>query len=161
MTINFILNGNDVAVQVAPNTRLLYILRDIFKLSGTKASCLKGCCGACLIFYNNMLVPSCMLNAYKVRSSEIITIEGFSQTDEYNDIVNAFRETGAECCGFCDSGKILTTEALLEQSAKPSEKEIYDAFQGIQCSCTEYESLIRAVNLASDKRQRRIYGRKL
>jgi carbon-monoxide dehydrogenase small subunit len=159
MTINFILNGEDVVVRSEANVRLLDILRDTFKLLGTKAGCLSGNCGVCSVIFNGVVTSSCLVPAFRVRGSEIITIEGFSQTDEYQDIAAGFSRAGVEFCGFCDTGKILSAEALLEQSPRPSRSEILAAFRGIKCRCTEPESLVEGVLATADIRQRRLYGR--
>jgi carbon-monoxide dehydrogenase small subunit len=159
VTINCILNGEDVVIHSEANTRLLDILRDTFKLTGTKAGCLSGHCGVCLVFFNSNVVPSCLIPAFRVRDSEIITIEGFSQTDEYQDIITGFSKAGVECCGYCDTGKILAAAALLEKVSQPSRQQILEAFRGIKCRCTEPESLTAGVLAAADTRQRRLYGR--
>ncbi|MDR3130728.1 MAG: 2Fe-2S iron-sulfur cluster binding domain-containing protein [Treponema sp.] len=159
MKVNFILNGEDVAIHAEADERLLDILRGSFKLLGAKAGCLSGRCGACFVIINNKVVPSCIVPAFRVRNSEIITIEGFSQTDEYYDIDAGFSRAGVECCGYCDSGKILSVGALLERIARPSREEILSAFTGIRCRCTEPESIVEGVLIAADIRQRRLYGR--
>jgi carbon-monoxide dehydrogenase small subunit len=159
MTINFILNGEDVVVRSEANTRLLEILRDTFNLTGTKAGCLSGNCGICSVIFNGVVISSCLIPAFRVRGSEVITIEGFSQTDEYQDIVTGFTQAGLEFCGFCDTGKILATTALLERNSRPSREEILAAFRGIKCRCTDPDGLVGGVLLTADIRQRRLYGR--
>ncbi|MDR2741431.1 MAG: 2Fe-2S iron-sulfur cluster binding domain-containing protein [Treponema sp.] len=159
MTINFILNGEDVVIRAEADGRLLDILRGSFKLLGTKTGCLSGRCGVCFVILNSKVVPSCLVPAFRVRNSEIITIEGFSQTDEYQDIAAGFSRAGVECCGYCDSSKILAAGALLERILRPSREEILAAFTGIRCRCTEPETLVEGVLAAADVRQRRLYGR--
>jgi carbon-monoxide dehydrogenase small subunit len=159
MTINFILNGEDVVVRCGAEHRLVYMLRDSFGLTGTKVSCLSGCCGACTVIFNGIIVQSCLIPAFCVRGSEIITIEGFSQTDEYQDIAEGFSQSGLWNCPICQNGKILATEALLERNLRPEEPEILRAFAGIRCRCTDPGVLVRAVRMSSEIRQRRIYGR--
>ena len=159
MTIGFILNGEDVIVRTDAGIRLVDILRNTFNLLGTKAGCNTGKCGSCSILFNGELVKSCLIPALKIRDSEIITIEGFSQTDEYQDIMRAHAETGVENCGFCNTGKTLATEALLSRNQRPSKEEILAAFHGIRCRCTDPEALIRVVSAAAEYRSRRLYGR--
>jgi carbon-monoxide dehydrogenase small subunit len=159
MTIDFILNGEDELVRAEAELRLVDILRDSFALLGTKAGCRTGCCGACLVFFNGIIVQSCLIPAFLVRGSEIITIEGFSQTDEYQDIVEGFARAGLENCGLCGNGKILATESLLEHIPRPEREEILNAFSGIRCRCTDPDTLVEAVRAVADIRQRRIYGR--
>jgi len=158
MTMTFILNGEDVMVDSNPESRLVDILRDNFDLLGAKAGCNIGACGTCLIIFNGDVLKSCLIPAFKIRDCEIITIEGFSQTIDYQDIVQGFSETGFEDCGFCTAGKILATEALLSRNKAPSREEILLAFSGIRCRCTEPDLLVRGVMAASEYRRRRLYG---
>jgi carbon-monoxide dehydrogenase small subunit len=159
VTISFILNGIDVVINTHAERRLIHILRKDFHFSGAKCGCLMGICGACSVILDGNVVKSCLIPAFKIRGSEIITIEGFSQTDEYQDILTGFVEAGVENCGFCDTGKILTIEALLSVNARPSKEQILPAFQGIKCRCTEPDSLMEGVLRIADIRQRRLYGR--
>jgi carbon-monoxide dehydrogenase small subunit len=159
MTIGFILNGEDVVIRSDADRRLVDILRDSFHLMGAKRGCLCGMCGACLVIFNGAVVPACLVPVFRIHGGELITIEGFSQTDEYRDIVGGFSQAGVENCGYCDAGKILTAAALLEQNVRPSAGDILDAFKGIKCRCTNPESLIAGVSAAGEIRQRRLYGR--
>ena len=158
MTIGFILNGDDLELQFDAENRLVDILRKNFGLLGAKTGCYTGKCGACSIIFNGEVVKSCLIPAFKVRDSEIITIEGFSQYDEYQDIILGFSETGLENCGFCNTGKILTTEALFRSNRSPSRDEILSAFNGIKCRCTEPEELVQSVMKAAEYRRRRSNG---
>lgn len=159
MNVSFILNGEDVTVTTEAGVRLIDILRENFKLTGAKSGCLKGQCGACTILLNSKVALACLIPAFKIRGSEIITIEGFSQTDEYNDIVTSFKEVHLGNCGYCEAGKILCTQALLGRNANPSREEIIKSFAGIKCRCTNIERLIEAVNHTIGLRQKRLYGR--
>ncbi|MDR2051814.1 MAG: 2Fe-2S iron-sulfur cluster binding domain-containing protein [Treponema sp.] len=159
MTINFILNGDDVVLDAGADTRLIDILRNTFNLMGAKAGCLSGNCGVCFVLFNGKAAPSCIIPAFSLRKSEIITIEGFVQTDEYQDIAAGFAQARVEFCGFCDAGKIFAAEALLEQKPSPGREEILAAFSGIKCRCAEPESLVMGVLAAAEFRQRRLYGR--
>ena len=158
MTMTFILNGEDVTADSNPETRLVDILRDNFNLLGAKNGCNIGVCGTCLIIFNGDVVKSCLIPALKIRGCEIITIEGFSQTIDYQDIIQGFSDTGFEDCGFCTTGRILATEALLSRNKAPSREEILLAFNGIRCRCTEPDLLVQGVLAASEYRRRRLYG---
>jgi len=158
MTMTFILNGEDETVDSNPETRLVDILRDNFNLLGVKNGCNIGACGTCLIIFNGNVVKSCLIPALKIRGCEIITIEGFSQTVDYQDIIQGFSDTGFEDCGFCTTGRILATEALLSRNKAPSREEILLAFNGIRCRCTEPDLLVKGVLAASEYRRRRLYG---
>jgi carbon-monoxide dehydrogenase small subunit len=159
MILGFILNGEDVVVRTDADIRLIDILRNSFGLLGAKCGCLSGICGACSVVFNGMIVQSCLIPAFRIRGSEIITIEGFSQTDEYQDIIAGFSQAALENCGFCNNGKILAAEALLERHSRPTREEILAGFSGIKCRCTDPESIVAAVQKVADIRQRRHYGR--
>lgn len=160
MRIDFILNGEDVVVYCGAGNRLVDILRNTFKLLGTKNGCTSGVCGCCSIIFNGNVVKSCLIPAFKVKGSEIITIEGFSQTDEYHDIELGFSEAKLENCGFCNAGKILAAQVLLGRNHRPSRDEILAAFHGIRCRCTEPEELVQGVNAVVEHRRRRLYERR-
>jgi carbon-monoxide dehydrogenase small subunit len=145
MTLGFILNGEDVVANYAAKARLVDMLRDNFGLLGTKVGCETGICGSCSIIFNGNVVKSCLIPAFKVKGSEIITIEGFSQTDEYEDIIFGFSEAGLENCGFCNTAKILATQALLGRNHRPTKESILSAFYGIRCRCTEPEELVQGI----------------
>jgi carbon-monoxide dehydrogenase small subunit len=159
MTIGFILNGEDVVVRAEADMRLINILRGHFGLLGAKSGCLAGRCGACTVIFNGEVTKSCLIPSFRIRGSEIITIEGFSQTDEYQDIIAGFLRTGLETCEFCRTGKILSAAALLERKSQPSREDILLGFSGIRCRCTDPEPLVEAVTLVAEIRQRRLYGR--
>jgi carbon-monoxide dehydrogenase small subunit len=159
MTIGFILNGEDVVIRSEANIRLIDILRVNFGLLGAKDSCLSGKCGFCTVLFNGNVSHSCLIPAFRVRGSEIITIEGYSQTNEYQDIITGFTQVKLEGCGFCETSKILHAGALLDRINRPSRKEILQAFGGIKCRCTDPEKLLEGIEKAIEIRQRRLYGR--
>ena len=159
MTIDFILNGEDVVIRSEADVRLIDILRTYFGLRGAKASCLSGKCGCCAVIFNGSVSQACLIPAFRLRGSEIITIEGFAQTDEYQDIMAGFAQSKLENCGFCETGKILNTEALLDKNKRPSRQEILRAFSGIKCRCTDPDTLVETIEKTIEIRQRRLYGR--
>jgi len=159
MTMNFILNGEDVIVRSEATVRLIDILRENFGLFGAKSGCLTGQCGACSIIFNGNVSLACLIPAFLIRGSEVITIEGFSQTNEYHEILTGFRDAHLGNCGYCEAGKILCTEALLDKIPNPTKNEILMGFSGIKCRCTNVEKLIEAVNNIASVRQKRLYGR--
>ena len=159
MTVSFILNGEDVIVQSEANVRLVDILRRNFNLFGTRTHCLTGKCGYCSVIFNGSVIHACLVPAFRLRGSEVITIEGFSQTDEYHDIVAGFARAELETCGYCTTSKILVAWALLDRNKRPSHAEILHSFNGIKCRCNDPEKLIEGIEKTVELRQRRIYGR--
>jgi carbon-monoxide dehydrogenase small subunit len=159
MTISFILNGEDVIVRSEAGVRLIDILRGQFGLFGAKSGCLTGHCGACTVIFNGKVSPACLIPAFKIRGCEVITIEGFSQTIEYHEILSGFKKAHLGNCGYCEAGKILCTEALLDRVPSPTKEEILMGFTGIKCRCTNVERLVEAVGIIADLREKRLYGR--
>jgi len=159
VTAGFILNGEDVAFRGSPGARLIDILRGEFGLSGAKACCLAGKCGLCSVIFNGSVSHACLIPAFRLGGSEVITIEGFSLTDEYQDIEAGFAEAQVESCGYCRNGKALAAGALLGRSKRPSREDILRAADGIKCRCTDPELLAEGIERALEARLRRLYGR--
>ena len=151
MIINFKLNGKPVSVDANPSMSLLYVLRDHFKLTGTKEGCAEGECGACTVLVNNEPYNSCLTPVINVAEKEVITIEGFRETENYKVIADAFADMGGSQCGFCTPGMILATYAVLRVNPHPSEEEIRIALSGNLCRCTGYQAIVYAVLKASEK----------
>ena len=159
MKIGFILNGEDISIEADEGDRLLDILRNVLNLSGTKCGCYMGNCGACSVLVNGEMVKSCLIPAFKIKDCEIITIEGFSQTDEYSDYEESILKNEFYNCDVCNSGKILAMEALLNQNPKPLKDDILHAFAGIKCRCTSPYELINNVYSVMENRRRRLHGK--
>jgi carbon-monoxide dehydrogenase small subunit len=159
MTVSFILNGEDVSPQVRSGDRLVDVLREAFGLLAVKADCRKGSCGKCLVLLNGKLVPSCLIPAFRVRGREVVTLEGYAQTDDFRDIRQGVMDSGLETCGFCDSGILLAIAALLEAHPRPTREEALDYLSVVQCRCTDPETTLRAAFAASEARARRLYHR--
>jgi carbon-monoxide dehydrogenase small subunit len=159
MTVSFILNGEDVSAQARSVDRLSDLLREAFGLLGLRSDCRGGRCGRCLIFLDNRLVPSCIVPAFSVRGKEVVTIEGFAQTEDYRDIAEGFKTAGVETCGFCDEAKIMAMAGLLERSPRPSPREILEHMSAAPCRCTDPEAIVKAAQAVVERRAKRIYRR--
>jgi carbon-monoxide dehydrogenase small subunit len=159
MNISFILNGEDIMISSEANVRLIDILRVNLGLLGAKNGCLNGKCGCCAVIFNGSVSHACLVPAFRLQGGEVITIEGFSQTAEYADIITGFSQARLETCGYCQTSKILNAAALLERIKRPSREEILRAFNGIKCRCTEPDKLVEGIEKAVELRQRRLYGR--
>lgn len=159
MKLDFILNGEDVSCQAEAGERLSEILRERFSLLGVKSDCRSGHCGLCLVSLNGRTVPACLVPAFRVRGSEIVTIEGFEQTDEYTDLLEGFRKSGAEPCVFCRGALFLAAASLLEERPRPEAQEILERLSSVFCRCHDPPALVRGVQAAADLRARRMYFR--
>ncbi len=143
--VSFILNGETVVIETSLSKRLLDVLREDFKLIGTKEGCGEGECGACVIFLDGELVNSCLLPMNSVMNKDVLTIEGFARTNRYQEIEDAFVEAGAVQCGFCTPGMVMATEYLLNKYNRPTEEQIQEGLSGNICRCTGYQTILTAV----------------
>lgn len=152
--LSFRLNGKPVEVAVSPGALLIDVLRENFGLTGTKAGCREGECGACTVLIDGQAYNSCLIPAVKASGREVTTIEGLQMEDGSLDpIQEAFMEAGAAQCGFCTPGMILNAKALLNSNSQPDESEIRLALSGVLCRCTGYCKIVEAVKNVASSRQ--------
>lgn len=146
--IRFILNGKNVVIKTEPTKRLIDVLRDDFKLKGTKEGCGEGECGACAVIIDGKLINSCLVSVGIVEGSNILTIEGYRETKRFKVLNESFKKAGAVQCGFCTPAMIMAAEALLSKNPKPSEEEIREAISGNLCRCTGYNMIVEAIKIS-------------
>ena len=132
------------------DTPLLWALQDILDLTGTKYGCGQGLCGACTVLFNGNPVRSCSLDVAAASQGDITTIEGISAKSDH-PIQQAWVEIDVPQCGYCQSGQIMSTYALLSNTAEPSDKDIDAALSGNICRCGTYGRVKKAVKSASNK----------
>lgn len=149
ISIQIKVNGVSQSLLVKPTERLIDILRDSLRLTGTKISCEIGRCGACAVIMDGMLVNACLVMAYQIDQSSITTIEGL-ETEELHPLQRAFLEEGGFQCGYCTPGMIMAAKALLDRNSSPSPEEISESLMGNLCRCTGYAGIIRAVQPGSN-----------
>jgi carbon-monoxide dehydrogenase small subunit len=138
-------NGLGYSLEVDPHRTLLEVIRDDLGLTGTKLGCGGGECGACTVILDGKAVKSCLMLALDARGKEVWTIEGLSRGQALHLLQQAFVERGAIQCGFCTSGMIMASKALLDENPRPSEQEVKDSLAGNLCRCTGYVKIIEAV----------------
>jgi carbon-monoxide dehydrogenase small subunit len=143
--IAFVLNGEEVEVEVEDQTTLLAVLRNHFGLTGTKEGCGYGECGACTVLVDGKAINSCLLLMPQVRKKKVMTIEGLSKDGDLHPIQKAFVERGAIQCGYCTPGMILSAKALLDENPFPTEEEVRRAISGNLCRCTGYLKIVDAI----------------
>lgn len=148
MTIRFEVNGRQVSVDVAPDTPLLWALRDALRLTGTKYGCGVAQCGACTVFVDGMPRRSCVTPVETVEGSAVTTIEGVSGR-EAAAVQAAWRAIDVPQCGYCQSGQILSAVALLQENPDPSDDDIDGAMAGNICRCATYVRIRRAIHDAA------------
>ncbi len=150
-TINFVLNGEQREVDVAPNEYLLDVLRDKLGIKSPKKGCDRGDCGTCTVMLDGKSVRSCLIFAIEVDGSTVLTLEGVSK-DGPTPLQEAFVRNNSFQCGFCAPGMIISTMELLEENPSPTREEIQEAIAGNLCRCTGYEPIIDAIlEIAGEK----------
>ena len=159
LKVELTINGKKRKVETTASTRLLDLIRDDLRLTGTKEGCGKGECGACTVIMNGNLVASCLILAPQADGAVITTIEGIGDNKCLDPVQEAFIETGAVQCGFCTPGMILAVKKLLEENLHPDEEEMKQGISGNLCRCTGYHKIFDAVRLASDRLSNRGRGR--
>jgi carbon-monoxide dehydrogenase small subunit len=140
MSIRFSLNGRAVSVDVPGSRRLLDVLREDLRHTGTKEGCGEGECGACSVLIDGEVVDSCLVAVGQVEGREVMTVEGLQ-----SPLQQAFIEKGAAQCGICTPGMLLAAHALLERTTRPSADDVREALAGNLCRCTGYTKIIEAV----------------
>jgi nicotinate dehydrogenase subunit A len=143
--ISLKVNGQVHAVDVDPETPLLYVLGDELQLRGPKFGCGLAQCGACTVLIEGQAVRSCVTPVSAVTQQEIITLEGLGTPANPGAIQQAFIEEGAAQCGFCLSGVMLTAKALLDRQPKASDEQIRDAMSNVLCRCFAHTRMMRAI----------------
>ncbi len=148
MAIEFTLNGKAQSFDVDPDMPLLWAIRDIAGLTGTKYGCGKALCGACTVHVDGNPVRSCAFPVSSAAGMSVTTIEGLSP-DGGHPVQKAWRELNVPQCGYCQSGQIMSAVALLQRNPKPSDGEIADAMSGNICRCGTYTRIRKAIHRAA------------
>src|SRR5688572_23219114 len=132
MKVDFTVNGKAVSVDVPPDMPLLWVLRDVLSLKGTKFGCGEGQCGACTVHMRGRAVKSCQVVAKAVAGAPIVTIEGLS-ADGTHPVQLAWKEIDVPECGYCQAGQIMMAASLLQTTPKPTDAQIDAAMNGNVC----------------------------
>ena len=145
MLITFTLNGSPVSRDLDPARRLVNVLREDFRLTGTKEGCGEGECGACTILMDGEAVHACLVLAGQIEGREIVTIEGLAENGKLSIMQDAFVRHVAMQCGYCTPGMIMSAMGILLKNPDPTEEEVRTALSGNICRCTGDEQIIAAV----------------
>jgi isoquinoline 1-oxidoreductase alpha subunit len=146
--IRLIVNGRTHTLEVAPDTPLLWVLRETLGLTGTKYGCGAGLCGGCTVLVDGEPRRSCQITAVQVADQHITTIEGLS-TDRSHPLQKAWLDEQVPQCGYCQSGQILAAAALLAKNPDPSDADIDRALSANLCRCGTYPRIRRAIHRAA------------
>jgi carbon-monoxide dehydrogenase small subunit len=159
MQVTLKINGQDVSRDVEPRTLLVHFIRDTPGLTGTHWGCDTSNCGACVVQMDGTPIKSCTTLAVMCEGHEISTVESLEVDGRLDPVQQGFHEMHALHCGFCTPGMLMTTRALLDETAArgqaggdpiPSEEEIRTAISGAICRCTGYKNIVGAVRWAAE-----------
>src|SRR5207244_13073786 len=146
MKIGFSVNGETRSVEAHPMERLLDVLREQVRLTGTKEGCGEGECGACTVLIDGRIVNSCLVPVAQVEGCEIKTIEGIAISEtQLHAVQQAFIECGGAQCGICTPGMVIAAVDLLEKNPNPDEADIRNGLAGNLCRCTGYMKIFESV----------------
>jgi aerobic-type carbon monoxide dehydrogenase small subunit (CoxS/CutS family) len=146
----FTVNRKPHVVETEPDRPLLEVLREELKLTGTKYGCGEGQCRACTVLLAGRPIVSCVTPVKAAAGKEVVTIEGLAEESRLHPVQQAFLDEGAMQCGYCTSGMIVRTVALLQSKPRPTEAEIVQSLDGSLCRCCGYASIIAAVRRAAE-----------
>ncbi len=150
--VSFTVNGETKKVFAHPMERLLDVLRNDLKLTGTKEGCGEGECGSCSVLLDGMLVNSCLVPMAQAKGARVVTIEGMSAHVLMRPLQEAFLECGGAQCGICTPGMILAAVHLLEKKLEPAPTDIREGLAGNLCRCTGYMQIFEAVTKVARRR---------
>ena len=148
--ISLFVNGNQLTLEVDPDTPLLWVLRDQLGLTGTKFSCGEGQCGRCIVHVDGEAERSCVLPVSSAAGKSIVTIEGLS-LDGSHPLQQAWIAEQVPQCGYCQPGQIMVAAALLNHTPNPSEEQITQAMANVLCRCGTYQRIKRAIYRVIDE----------
>jgi len=149
MALTLTVNGQRRTVAAAPDTPLLYVLRNDLELNAAKFGCGMAQCGACTVLADGNPVRSCVMPVSVMAKTKITTLEGLGSASKPHPLQKAFIEEQAAQCGYCIAGMLMSAKALLDQNPHPTEAEIREALAGNLCRCGTHNRIVRAVQRAA------------
>jgi aerobic-type carbon monoxide dehydrogenase small subunit (CoxS/CutS family) len=149
-TITFTLNGQARTVDAEPRMPLLWVLRDVLNLTGTKYGCGMALCGACTVHLDGQPIRSCLTEIRSVEGHAITTVEGLGTPENLHPVQQAWREIDVPQCGYCQSGQQMSAAALLARNASPSDADIDAAMHNNICRCGTYQMIRAAIHRAAE-----------
>jgi carbon-monoxide dehydrogenase small subunit len=150
VSVSFTLNGNTVTAEVPVTWTLLKTLREYFELTGAKEGCGVGECGACTVILDGEAINSCLCPIPEVEGKSVTTIEGLANEDgTLHPLQEAFLKNNGVQCGFCTSGMLMSSKALLDQNPDPTEDDIRTSIAGNFCRCTGYVQIVESIEMAA------------
>jgi aerobic carbon-monoxide dehydrogenase small subunit len=150
-TVRVNVNGQQREADVEPRLLLVHFIRETLGLTGTHVGCDTSNCGACTVVMDGKTVKSCTMFAVQADGAELLTVEGLFQEGKLHPLQEGFKQEHGLQCGFCTPGMLMSTYALLQKNARPTENDIRWGISGNLCRCTGYQNIVKAVQYAADK----------
>jgi carbon-monoxide dehydrogenase small subunit len=154
MIVRFIVNEVSRELDAPPMRRLIDVIREDLRLTGTKEGCGEGECGACSVLIDGEVINSCLVPVCQVRGSTVLTVEGLARDGRLDTLQHAFLECGGAQCGICTPGMLIAARALLDSNGRPTRDEIKEAISGNLCRCTGYTKILDAIEQAAEMKER-------
>jgi carbon-monoxide dehydrogenase small subunit len=151
MEISVSVNGATATHDVDPRLLLVFYLRDVLGLTGTKVGCDTTSCGACTVLLDGESVKSCTVLAVQADGGAITTIEGLASDGDLHPVQRAFHDEHGLQCGYCTAGMVMAAVSLLDQNEHPTEADVREGLEGNLCRCTGYHNIVRAVLAAAGR----------
>ena len=152
--ISLTINKKKYQVDVNPDMPLLWVIRDVVGLCGTKYGCGVAQCGACTVHLNGEAVRSCVTKVSRADGKQITTIEGLSESNNH-PLQKAWQEIDVPQCGYCQSGQIMSAAVLLRENPNPTDKDIDAAMSGNLCRCGTYPRIRKAIHMAAEMQRKK------
>jgi isoquinoline 1-oxidoreductase alpha subunit len=152
--ISLNVNGKSHQVDVDPDMPLLWVIRDVLGLTGTKYGCGVAQCGACVVHLNGDAVRSCVTRVSRAADQKVVTIEGLSLNNDH-PLQKAWTEIDVPQCGYCQSGQLMAAAVLLKENPNPSDKDIDLAMSGNLCRCGTYPRIKKAIHMAAQMQRKK------
>ena len=150
-TVHLKINGQQREADVEPRLLLVHFIRETLGLTGTHVGCDTSNCGACTVVLDGKTIKSCTMFAVQADGAELLTVEGLFQEGKLHPLQEGFKQEHGLQCGFCTPGMLMSTYALLQKNAQPTESEIRWGISGNLCRCTGYQNIVKAVQYAAGK----------
>jgi aerobic carbon-monoxide dehydrogenase small subunit len=150
-TVHVKINGQQREADVEPRLLLVHFIRDTLGLTGTHVGCDTSNCGACTVVFDGKTIKSCTMFAVQADGAELLTVEGLFQEGKLHPLQEGFKQEHGLQCGFCTPGMLMSTYALLQKNAQPTENDIRWGISGNLCRCTGYQNIVKAVQYAAGR----------
>jgi carbon-monoxide dehydrogenase small subunit len=150
-TVHLKINGQQREADVEPRLLLVHFIRETLGLTGTHVGCDTSNCGACTVVLDGKTIKSCTMFAVQTDGAELLTVEGLFQEGKLHPLQEGFKQEHGLQCGFCTPGMLMSTYALLQKNAQPTESDIRWGISGNLCRCTGYQNIVKAVQYAAGK----------